>query len=84
MGESSPPVNLLKFSEIEETTGGQVARVFRFVDRLGTELHIINDPLDKLPIPQIKELISIGQSQMLVESVALAQSSTPSLNYSRI
>jgi hypothetical protein len=56
-----------------------VARVFRFVDRLGTELHIINDPLDKLPIPQIKQLISIGQSQMLVESVALAQSSTPSV-----
>jgi hypothetical protein len=45
----------------------------------GTELHIINDPLDKLPIPQIKQLISIGQSQMLVESVALAQSSTPSV-----
>jgi hypothetical protein len=51
-----------------------VARVFRFVDTLGTELHIIKDPQDKLPIPQTKQLISIGQTQMLVELVVLTES----------
>ena len=56
-----------------------MARVFRFVDRLGTELHIIKDPQDKLPIPRTEQLISIGQTQMLVESVVLTQSSTPTV-----
>lgn len=53
-----------------------MARVFRFVDKLGTELYIIKDPQDKLPIPQTRQLISIGQTQMLVESVAVNQSSS--------
>ena len=56
-----------------------MARLFRFVDKLGTELHIINDPQDKLPIPQSNQLISIGRTQMHVESVAFNQSSTGSV-----
>ena len=47
-----------------------MARLFRFVDKLGTELHVINDPEEKLPIPQTNQLISIGQTHMRVEAVA--------------
>lgn len=47
-----------------------MARVFKFVDILGCELHTINDPEDKLPIPEIRQFISIGSSRMRVESVA--------------
>lgn len=50
-----------------------MARVFRFIDALGCEIHTINDPEDKLPIPEIKQVISIGLSRMLVESVAPEQ-----------
>jgi len=39
---------------------------------LGCELHTINDPEDKLPIPAIRQVISIGSSRMRVESVALS------------
>jgi hypothetical protein len=46
-----------------------VPRFFRFVDFLGCEIHTINDPEDRLPIPEIKQVISIGTSRMLVESV---------------
>jgi len=46
-----------------------VPRVFRFVDVLGCELHTIDDPEDKLPIPDITQVISIGFSRMRVESV---------------
>jgi len=66
-------------SEWMKSLEGQVARVFRFVDTLGTELDIINDPQDKLPIPQSNQLISIGQTQMHVESVAFNQSSLSSV-----
>ena len=44
-------------------------RVFRFVDILGCEIHTINDPEDMLPVPQIRQLISIGPSRMRIESV---------------
>lgn len=44
-------------------------RVFRFVDILGCELHTINDPEDKLPVPKIGQVISIGPSRMRVQSV---------------
>lgn len=44
-------------------------RVLRFVDMLGCELHTIDDPEDKLPIPEITQVISIGFSRMRVESV---------------
>ena len=48
-----------------------MARIFRFVDILGCELHTVNDPEDKLPIPQIRQVVSIGLSRMRVESVTL-------------
>jgi len=63
-----------------------VARIFRFVDILGCELHTINDPQDKLPIPEIRQVISIGRSSMRVESVTLnpTASSTPSVYKVRV
>lgn len=48
-----------------------MARVFRFVDILGCELHTINDPEDKLPVPHVGHVISIELSAMLVQSVSL-------------
>ena len=48
-----------------------MARLFRFVDILGCELHTINDPDNKLPIPQTTQVVSIGVSTMRVESVTL-------------
>lgn len=50
-----------------------MARVFRFVDILGCELHTINDPEDELPIPQTMQVISIGHSRMRVEPVTLKE-----------
>jgi hypothetical protein len=38
-----------------------VARIFKFLDILGSELHTINDPEEKLPIPAIRQVISIGK-----------------------
>jgi hypothetical protein len=57
-------------------------RVFSFVDILGCEIHKINDPEDKLPIPEIGQVVSIGRSRMLVESVTLRKndSSAPSVH----
>jgi hypothetical protein len=46
-----------------------MARVFKFIDALGYELHTISDPQDDLPIPKTMQMISIGQSTMTVESV---------------
>jgi hypothetical protein len=46
-----------------------MARVFTFVDTNGVEVHSINDPEDKLPIPVATQVVSIGLSQMWVESV---------------
>lgn len=46
-----------------------MSRVFRFVDILGREIHTINDPEDKLPIPEIRQVVSIGSSKMRVEFV---------------
>lgn len=48
-----------------------MARVFKFLDVLGWELHTIDDPEDRLPIPQIGQVISIGLSRMQIESVTL-------------
>lgn len=48
-------------------------RVFRFIDALGCEIHTINDPEDKLAVPAIMQVISIGLSRMLVESVVAEQ-----------
>lgn len=63
-----------------------MARVFRFVDILGCELHTINDPEDKLPLPRIEQVISIGNSRMRVVSVTLNQaaSSTRSVYIVRV
>ena len=44
-------------------------RVFRFVDILGCEVHTISDPEDLLPIPEIRQVITIGSTGMRVESV---------------
>lgn len=44
-------------------------RVFRFLDMLGSEIHTIDDPENQLPVPGIRQVISIGFSRMQVESV---------------
>ena len=44
-------------------------RIFRFVDCLGHELYNINDPEEKLPIPAIQQVVSIGPDNMRVELV---------------
>jgi len=47
-----------------------VARVYKFIDLSGCEIHTIEDPDDRLPIPENKQVVSIGSSRMQVESVA--------------
>ena len=63
-----------------------MARVLMFVNILGFELHKINDPEDRLPIPEIRQVISIGRSRMRVESVTLqrSNSNTPSVYHVRV
>jgi hypothetical protein len=63
-----------------------VARVFRFVDILGCEIHTISDPEELLPIPEILQVITIGTSRMRVESVVLkrADSTGPSVYSVRV
>ena len=51
-------------------------RVFRFIDFLGCVIHTINDPEDRLPIPHIGQVITIGVSRMSVQSVLLERDST--------
>ena len=46
-----------------------MARVFKFIDVSGCEIHTIEDPENKLPVPTSKQVISIGFSRMQVESV---------------
>ena len=53
-----------------------MARVFKFVDIFGCELHTITDPKDKLPIPANAQQVSIGPMTMRVESVRTVGSST--------
>ena len=48
-----------------------MARVFKFLDILGCELHTIKDPEGKLPIPTVRQVISVGDSKMRVVSVAV-------------
>jgi len=61
-------------------------RVFKFVDILGCELHTINDPEDLLPIPEIRQVITIGLSRMRVQSMVLKRtdSSGPSVYNVRV
>jgi len=65
-----------------------MARVFKFVDLLGHELHTITDPEDKLPIPANAQEISIGPVTMRVESVRAVGSShnprIPGVYYVRV
>ena len=46
-----------------------MARVFKFIDVSGCEIHTIEDPDDELPVPTSKQVISIGSSRIQVESV---------------
>jgi len=62
----------------------KLARVFKFVDIFGYELHTIDDPQDKLPIPSNSQEISIGTSRMQVESVLSDRSQMPSVFYVRV
>lgn len=48
-----------------------MARVFRFVNSLGSEIYTINDSEHQLPVPQLEQLISIDDSKMRVEAVTL-------------
>ena len=57
-----------------------MARVFRFIDFFGRELHTINDPEDRLPIPRTMQEISIGPSGMVVESVSLMGTDSSAAN----
>jgi len=87
-GEFSP-VSLRNPLEVEErNTEAYVARVFKFVDVSGCELHIITDSEDKLPIPANAQVISIGPITMRVESVRAVGSSTnsriPTVYYVRV
>ena len=54
-----------------------MARVFRFLNSLGSELYTINDPNDQLPIPEVMQVISIGSSRMRVESVTFKRIDGP-------
>jgi hypothetical protein len=59
-----------------------VARTFKFIDVSGCEIHTIEDPDDKLPVPTSKQVISIGSSRMQVESVTtLGNSETCSVYF---
>jgi len=46
-----------------------MARVYKFIDILGHEIHMVKDPDDKLPIPANSQVIFIGNERMEVESV---------------
>jgi len=62
-----------------------VARVFKFIDVSGCEVHTIEDPDDQLPVPTSKQEISIGSSRMQVESVTtLGNSETSSVYFVRV
>jgi hypothetical protein len=62
-----------------------VARVFKFIDVSGCEIHTIEDPDDKLPVPANKQVISIGSSRMQVESVtAFGNSESYSVYFVRV
>ena len=54
----------------------QVPRVFEFVDMWGGELHTISDPMHELPIPANNQMISVGCSRMVVESVTVSKGNT--------
>lgn len=63
-----------------------MAQVFKFVDILGCELHAIDDPEDRLPVPEIGQVITIGNSGMRVTLVTFnpVASSTRSVYIVRV
>jgi hypothetical protein len=46
-----------------------MARVYKFIDDSGHELHMVKDPDNKLPVPANRQVIFIGDDRMEVESV---------------
>ena len=46
-----------------------MARILKFLDSSGQELHHINDPEERLPIPVSGQIVVIGSSKMWIESV---------------
>ena len=46
-----------------------MARTLKFLDLSGKELHHINDPEERLPIPVSGQVVVIGSSKMWIESV---------------
>ena len=46
-----------------------MARVYKFIDDSGHEIHMVKDPDNKLPIPANRQVIFIGNDRMEVESV---------------
>ena len=46
-----------------------MARVYKFIDDSGHEIHMVKDPENKLPIPANRQIIFIGNDRMVVESV---------------
>ena len=46
-----------------------MARILKFLDSSGQELHHINDPEERLPIPVSGQVVVIGSSKMWIESV---------------
>ena len=46
-----------------------MAQILKFLDLSGKELHHINDPEEKLPIPVSSQVVIIGSSKMWIESV---------------
>lgn len=62
-----------------EIGGGLVPRIFKFLDIMGCELHTIDDPEEKLPVPQTGQVISIELSTMAVQSVLLERTGVYSI-----
>jgi hypothetical protein len=52
-----------------QTYGELVARILKFLESSGRELHHISDPEERLPIPVTGQVVSIGPSRMWIESV---------------
>ena len=46
-----------------------MAQILKFLDLSGKELHHINDPEERLPIPVCGQVVAIGSSKMWIESV---------------
>jgi hypothetical protein len=46
-----------------------MARVYKFINVSGREIHTVEDPDNKLPIPANGQVIFLGNDRMEVESV---------------